>query len=353
MKSHLRQSWPAPSLPKPIVIIGAGGIVRDAHLPAYRRAGFNVCGIYDSDPIKSRDLAEDWEVPTVFESLQQAVDTHGINAVYDLALPPDAIAEVLEQLKNTSTVLIQKPMGVDLDGARAIRQISQNKHLTAAVNFQLRFSPMMLAAVNAIDRGMIGDLLEIDVEVNIFTPWQMFPFLAGAERIELSLHSIHYLDMIRALVGDPFGVFCRTMADPRSPKIAQARTSAILDYGEKLRVLMNINHNHPDKKFQRATFRIEGTDGEIIAKMGVLYDYPQGEPDELWIRRKGADWQSIVLEGTWFPDAFIGKMSNVQRFDAGEDDILISHVDDAFATMALVEACFDAHKLTGVAPAQS
>ena len=31
----------------PIAIVGAGGIVNDAHLPAYRKAGFDVIGIYD------------------------------------------------------------------------------------------------------------------------------------------------------------------------------------------------------------------------------------------------------------------------------------------------------------------
>ncbi|MCC6777635.1 MAG: gfo/Idh/MocA family oxidoreductase, partial [Hyphomicrobiales bacterium] len=45
--SELRQSWPRPSTPRPIVIIGAGGIVTDAHLPAYRLAGFPVAGVFD------------------------------------------------------------------------------------------------------------------------------------------------------------------------------------------------------------------------------------------------------------------------------------------------------------------
>ena len=43
----LQQAWPMPSTPRPIVIIGAGGIVKDAHLPAYRKAGFLVAGPYD------------------------------------------------------------------------------------------------------------------------------------------------------------------------------------------------------------------------------------------------------------------------------------------------------------------
>ena len=50
---QLKNSWPLPSFPKPIVIIGAGGIVNDAHMPAYRKANFDVLGLYDIDRKKS------------------------------------------------------------------------------------------------------------------------------------------------------------------------------------------------------------------------------------------------------------------------------------------------------------
>ena len=46
---QLKKSWPLPSFPKPIVIIGAGGIVNDAHMPAYLKANFDVLGLYDVD----------------------------------------------------------------------------------------------------------------------------------------------------------------------------------------------------------------------------------------------------------------------------------------------------------------
>ena len=55
--ASLRQSWPRPSAPRPIVIIGAGGIVNDAHLPAYRLAGLPVAGVYDLDHDKARTVA--------------------------------------------------------------------------------------------------------------------------------------------------------------------------------------------------------------------------------------------------------------------------------------------------------
>ena len=55
-------------------------------------------------------------------------------------------------------------------------------------------------------------------------------------------------------------------------------------------------------------------------------------------------YRRIVLEGDWFPDAFIGSMRNLQRFDAGEDDAHVTSAEDGFQTMALVEACYEANE---------
>ena len=50
---NFSQTWPKPSKNNPIVIIGTGGIVKDAHLPAYKKAGFEVIGLYDVDKQKA------------------------------------------------------------------------------------------------------------------------------------------------------------------------------------------------------------------------------------------------------------------------------------------------------------
>lgn len=344
MISDLTQSWPAPSAPKPIVIIGAGGIVRDAHMPAYAKAGLTVLGVTDLDRERAKSLATDHTIPNVYDSVTDAA-ANGTHVVYDIAVPPQAIAPILQELPDGAAVLIQKPMGADLDQARSIRKMCRDKGLKAAVNFQLRFSPMMMAARNAIETGLIGDLLEIEVHLNIFTPWTLFPFLIPMERVEIAVHSIHYLDAIRALAGNPNAVFARSLRDPRAAEFAQTRTSVILDYGDTLRSTMSINHNHQcGRKFQSAWFRIEGTDGAMMVKLGVCFDYPNGEADELWFCKNGGDWEQIPLEGSWFIESFMGTMRNVQRFDAGEDNCLFAGIEDAYQTMALVEACFESMK---------
>lgn len=344
MSQSPQQRWPMPSSPRPIVIIGTGGIVRDAHLPAYAKAGFEVAGVFDVDRDRAASLAQDWSIGAVFASLDEAVRQ---DAVFDIAAPPCSHAEIIAALPMGASVLLQKPMGLDLAQATLIRDAARARDHTCAVNFQLRYAPMMLAIADSLRRGRLGELIEIEVHINLVTPWHLFPHLRPNPRVEIASHSIHYLDAIRALVGDPDAVFARSYSHPSSD-LADTRTSILLDYGASLRVTLSINHHHDfGRKFQDASFRIEGTEGAAMAKLGVLLDYPQGEPDELWIAPQGGPWAQLALVGGWFPDAFIGPMANLQRFAAGEDDTLLTGVDDAWRTMALVEACYTASQASG------
>ena len=311
----------------------------DAHFPAYRKGGFPIAGVFDLDAERAKLVGETFGVP-VFGSLDEALSTD--DALFDLATPPSAHLSVLERVPFGSGVLIQKPMGSDLDGATKILRVCRERKLNAAVNFQLRFSPMMLAVKEAVDRGLLGRLLDVEVRVSVDTPWGLFAFLKNLPRIEIAVHSIHYLDLIRSFLGDPVGVHAKTIGHPSS-EMAQTRTSAILDYGDEVRSAMSVNHNHAfGRRHQVAEFRFEGSDGAAHAKMGVLLDYPRGEPDQLTIKASGeTDWVHVPLHGGWHPDAFVGRMANLQRFVAGEDKKLVASVEDAWTTMALVEAAFE------------
>ena len=328
----------APANPRPIVTFGAGSIVGDAHFPAYRKAGFPVAGLYDPDHAKAEKLADAWGVKA-FGSIEEAAAVK--DAIFDLATPPSRHADVLQALPDGAVALIQKPMGSDLAEATAILKICRDKKLKAAVNFQLRFAPMMLALKDAIAKGWLGEVVDFDAWLALATPWQLWEFLLKAPRVEIAMHSIHYLDLIRQLLGDPKGVHAKTLGHP-AHTVAQTRTSAILDYGDRVRCALSINHDHKfGRKYQACEFRICGTEGAAYLKLGVNLDYPRGEPDVLEIHPKGGDgWVDVPLDGAWFPDAFVGRMANVQRFASGEDAELVSSVEDAWNTMALVEAAY-------------
>ncbi len=339
-----------PSTPRRIISIGAGGIVRDAHYPAYQKAGFQVEGVYDSDRAKAQTLADDFKLPRVFLTMAEATAEGIDGVVYDIAVPASALFDVLLALPNGSAVLIQKPLGEHLDEARRIRDLCGQKQLTTAVNFQMRYAPFSILAKHLIDTGIIGDLHSMEFRVTVHTPWSLWSFLEGIPRLEILYHSIHYVDLMRHFLGEPACVHARTTRHPINPTLAATRTTMILDYGDSISANILTNHGHDHgRKHQESYIRWEGTKGAIRAQMGVLLDYPNGEADILELSTKGSEWRGVQLTGTWFPDAFTGTMGSVMRAADGEIDAAATNVHDAYQTMAVVEAAYQSSE-TGATP---
>jgi predicted dehydrogenase len=337
--SDLRQSWPLPSRARPIVIVGAGAIVRTAHLPAYRRLGFPVAGLFDTQPQAARETAAQFGVETVFGSLAEASATP--DAVFDVAVPGDQIRGVLRSLPDQAAVLIQKPMGENLSDAQRILDLCRERRLVAALNFQLRFSPNVLALRDLIERKSLGELTDVEVRIVDRQPWEQWPFLERCPRLEVLYHSIHYLDTIRLLAGEPRGVYCRAVAHAGPEPFRDTRSTIILDYGDQIRCSLTLNHIHrQDVTHRSSMMKVEGAGGAALLTLGVNLDYPAGPPDRLEVALDGGGWTSLPLRGSWFTEGFEGPMSNLQRFVQGEDDALVSPVQDAIKTMAVVEACY-------------
>jgi predicted dehydrogenase len=332
-----------PRVPRPIVSIGAGGIVHDAHYPAYQKAGFPVVGIYDRNGDRAQMMAAKFGVTSVYPTLAAAVAQAPADAVFDVAVPASQLTDLLPQLPDGRAVLIQKPLGETLAQAKQIVQICQEKSLMAAVNFQLRWAPFVLAARSLIDQGIIGEVHDMEVRVTVYTPWQLWPFLQAAPFAEIMYHSIHYIDLVRAFLGEPQGIYAKTTSHPNLPGMDGSRTTIIFDYGKLLRCNVETNHHHEyGLRHQESYIKWEGTKGAIKATMGLLMNYPSGEPDvfEYCQLQEGQapTWHAVTIDGSWFPDAFIGSMGSLMAYGEGSADQLPTRVEDALRTMAVADA---------------
>ncbi len=349
-----QQKAELPQHPLPIVSIGVGGIVHDAHYPAYQIAGFQVVGAYDRNAEQAQTMQEKFNIPQLYASLQEAVSQSPADAVFDIAVPGYAILDILREIPDGRAVLIQKPMGENLNDARAILKLCREKNLKAAVNFQLRFAPYIIAARSIIEQGLIGDVWDIEARIQTFTPWSIWPFLNGLPRLEILYHSIHYVDLFRSFLGTPEKVYAKTLKHPLNPQLASTCSTIIFDYGERARANIMTNHGHvygQDK--QESYIKWEGSKGAIQASMGVNLNYPLGERDifeyVLLDERTTPEWKTLDIEGSWFPHAFIGTMSSLMRYVNGEMDTLPISVEDAFMTMATVEAAYESSEHGGTA----
>lgn len=352
MSIEIKYKPELPETKQPIIIIGAGGIVADAHLPAYKIAGFEVFGIVNRTKERAQNLADAFGIPNVFNTVAEAVANAPENAVYDLTTMPAQYIDALNQLPDGSAVLIQKPMGDDFTQAKEILALCKSKNLKAAINFQLRFAPFVSAARYLIDKGLIGELYDVEVRVTIKTPWEIFPHVIIHPRLEIQYHSIHYVDLIRSFLGNPESVLAKTLKHP-AKSLSSSRSTILLDYGDTMHAVINTNHDHDfGAHNQESYIKWEGTKGAILAKIGLLMDYPHGVPDvfEYCILEAGKapEWQTVKLEGSWFPEAFVGTMASLMRYNEGSSNVLHTSVEDVIQTMEVVESAYQSSDIGGV-----
>ena len=344
-----------PLAPKPIIMIGAGGIVNDAHLPAYAIAGFKVAGIYDMDAARAHATAERFNIPAVYTSMNDLLEHAPEDVVYDVALPASQFSSILNLLPKKAAVLLQKPMGDDIVAAKDILKLVQEKGMTAGVNFQLRYAPFIAKARQLLGDEGIGELLDIEINVNVYTPWHLWKFLYELPRVEILYHSIHYIDLVRSLLGNPEGIYAKTVKHSAMHELASVRSNIIMDYGEYIRANILTNHCHRfGVQHQQSYIKLEGSRGAIKMSMGLLQNYPGGMPDTfeyvLYDESGKSRWQPVEIAGSWFPHAFIGSMAQVMLAAEGSIDKPDNDVADCLHTMACVEAAYQSSIRGGIDP---
>lgn len=298
-----------------IGVVGCGGIVNYAHLPAYAAHKLNVVACHDVSAEAAQKTAAAHGIGRVHESLGALLADPEVQIV-DIAVPAWEQRAIAEQaLAAGKHLLCQKPLAEELPDARAIAEAGRRAGRMVAVNQQMRWSPGIAAARDLIRRGFIGQVTDAQIQVSIRTPWHMWPWLRESPRLDVMYHSIHYLDSLRSILGDPAWVTSRHTMFPGQLERAETKTVTVLDYESGLQALVAVNH-HDDSADTYATFRFLGSEGVIKGTIGLLYNYPDGRPDTLQCRSTRVTpevWYDVQLEGLWIPDAFIGPMASLMR----------------------------------------
>jgi predicted dehydrogenase len=295
-------------------IIGCGGIVNYAHLPAYRANGLNVVACYDKNPEAAERTAAEYGIPTAARSLEEIIEHPGIQ-ILDIAVTPWAQPDIAAQgIAAGKHLLCQKPFADTIEHGKHIVRLAEEAGVKVAVNQQMRWDAGIRVSKQLIEQGAIGIPADCRIEVNIRTPWTMWPWIAEQERLEVMFHSIHYQDAVRYLFGDPERVIAVHAKWPDQGEVGETRTQTIFLYENDLRVLIDVNHhNWSDDAYAR--FRWLGTEGIIVGTLGLFENYPTGSVDTLRYQPncEPREWHEADLKTWWIPDAFIGPMASLME----------------------------------------
>jgi len=328
---------------RPVAIVGAGAIVDYAHLPAYRRAGLEVTGLYDLDAERAAAVAARHDVPRVYAGLDELLADPRAEVV-DIAVVPEAQPGIARlALEAGKHLLCQKPLARDAAEAEALVADAAAHGRKLAVNQQLRFDEGIAAARAMVRRGWIGDPTAMTFTVDIKTDWSQWQWLVTSERLEVMFHSIHYLDAIRSILGDPELVWSTASRTPGQQPRAETRTMTVLVFPGDVRALVHVNHENVGGDTV-AAFRIDGSEGSVRGTLGLLYDYPHGRPDtvEVFSRVLPTDgWLPYPVTTRWLPDAFAGPIGSLLAAIA-TDGVPETAGADTLEPLRLVEAIYRA-----------
>lgn len=295
-----------------IGIIGAGGIVNYAHLPAYKRAGFKVVAVTDRNLEAAEKTAREHGILEVHANIDELLKDPQIEIV-DIAVYPAAQTEIVAKAAAAGKhMLCQKPFADEFSKAVRNVELASQARVKIAVNQQMRWDEGIRCARLLIDQGWLGTPFYGTIQVHCKTDWSMWPWIYAGERLEVMFHSIHYIDSLRYLLGEPKSVFTSGSRAPGETTTAETKTLTVWEYTSGLQVLIDVCHSTwTDDRY--AIFRIEGTDGVIKGTIGLMYNYPTGRPDtlEFMSKRNPGYWFSARLDTMWIPDAFIGPMASL------------------------------------------
>jgi predicted dehydrogenase len=363
---------------------GAGFIVADCHLVAYRSAGFNPVAIASRNPATAQKVAARHGVPTVHGTLDALLADPQVE-ILDVAVPPDAQPDLIRRAVELGKgrlrgILAQKPLALSVADARDLVTRCDHAGIVLAVNQNMRFDQSVRAAKDVLDRGWLGEVVLATIDMRAVPHWM--PWAENLPSLSTFVMSIHHLDTFRYWLGTPDRVLASTRPDPRTKfPHADGINLYILEYDRGPRAsawddvwagpvevgggegesrsggdncVPGSDSPTPPLQVSPSRYircRIEGTDGLMQGTIGWP-KYPAREPStlEFSTRRQPGVWLRPRWNEVWFPDAFIGTMAQLLVAVEGGTEPEISGRDNV-ETVALCEAVFAAatqHRITTV-----
>lgn len=143
-------------------VIGAGAIAQIVHLPLLKEMpGAHVAAVCDIQDHKARALADRLDIPHVFRTPEELLDSDTVDAV--VVCTPNHLhqAQAIAALEAGKHVLVERPLALTADGARAVVRAAEKAGRTLNVAYNNRFRPDTRGVKSFVTAGELGDIFTI------------------------------------------------------------------------------------------------------------------------------------------------------------------------------------------------
>lgn len=204
---------PAMSLPKPTLLIVGAGSIGERHLRCFQSTGRADVALCETDGNLRTTIADRYRVGA-FADFHAALDTGNFDGIVICTPAHIHIPMATAALRAGAAVLVEKPLGTNIEGTDALLRLRDERNVPVAVAYVLRFTPATQQARALLRTGELGRPLHA-----VTVSGQHFPTFRPAYRdiyyarhetgggaIQDALtHSAHTMEW---LLGPAEAVFC-------------------------------------------------------------------------------------------------------------------------------------------------
>jgi len=286
------------------VAVAGTGYFAQFHYDGWRRIrDVDVVGAASLDPDSLRATAERFGIGRTFDDAARMLDEVRPDLL-DIAAPPAAHRPLLEAAAARGIdVICQKPLGGDLETARAMVEVAEAAGITFVVHENFRFQPWHREARELIDQGALGDLYGIGFRLrpgdgqgpDAYLARQ--PYFQTMARFLVHETAIHLIDVFRFLMGEVSGVYARLRR--LNPAIRGEDAGLIVfDFANGAAGVFDGNRlvDHPadDTRLTMGEMWVEGSAGYLrLDGFGRLFRKPHGASE----RPHPYVWQATGFAG--------------------------------------------------------
>ena len=283
--------------PMRAALVGAG-YVSTYHLRALKSLDYvTLVGIADPDRSKAEKVAEEFDIPTVFSSLEDMAQARP--DVVHILTPPAFHRDLAIRAMNLGChVFVEKPMAETVEDCDAMIAAAAATGRILSVNHSARMDPVVLRALDLVRSGAIGDVLAVHFFRNSdYPPYAGGPMPAPFRRGGYPFEDlgVHGLYLIESFIGRLKAVDVRHRSTGRDPHLFFDEWHALVE-GEKGMGSMYLSWNSRPMQNELV---VHGTRGIInvdcyLQTVSVHRTFPAPKPIQ---RMLGT---SIVALGTLF-----------------------------------------------------
>lgn len=316
-------------------IIGCGDVTEVKSGPAFNKTkNSELVAVMRRNAEKAKDYASRHNVPFWYDNADELLNHEGVNSIY-IATPPSSHLEyAIKALKLNKNVYLEKPMALNANEAKQIREALKSSNGKLTVAHYRRQLPMFLTVKKLLEEGEIGEVRCADIQLLQPLNTKMITVTEENWRANKNIsgggffHDLapHQLDLIYYFLGDYNKAHGYTMNQSNTYDAEDIVNGIIeLKNGIQIRGLWAFNVNAYASKDE---LKIYGNLGEIkLSIFGNQVEITREGISEILNFKHPENIQFSMIEAT--VNYFLGKQDNPCAADEG---IRIMEIIDSFTS---------------------